>query len=173
MNLSNTLKTAFFFSLFVLISCGQKESGGIVYVQNLKLYGQFDLAKELDAELQAFSKKRTREIDSLMIALENLTAELEQMREIPTETYQNYNDLRNTVMFREKNYEEELVNLSQEYDQQIWERLNDYVKSFAEEHQYDMILGASGNGSLMYATDTLDVTDELISYCNNHYNGLE
>jgi len=103
-------------SLF-LAACSEDKSSGIVYVQNLKLYGEFDLAKELDSELQAFSKDRTRELDSLMMALENLTAELEQMREIPTETYQNYNDLRNAVMFREKNYEEELVALSQEYDQ--------------------------------------------------------
>lgn len=155
----------------LMIACGGEKSTGIVYVQNLKLYSEFDLALELDAELQAFSKERTRELDSLMMALENLTAELEQMREIPTDTYQSYNDLRNAVMFREKSYEEELVTRSQEYDQQIWDRLNGYVKTYAEENEYDMILGASGNGNLMYAADTLDITDELIAYCNNQYNG--
>ena len=159
---------------FILLSCGEsKDSEGIVYVQNMKLYSEFDLAIELDSELQAFSKERTRELDSLMMALENLTAQLERMEEIPTETYQSYNDLRNAVMYREKNYEEELIGLTQKYDQQIWERINGFTKTFAEENNYDMILGASGDGSLMYAKDTLDVTDELILFCNNNYNGLE
>lgn len=155
-----------------LIACGSDQPD-IVYVQNLKLYSEFDLAIELDQQLQEFSKERTRELDSLMMALENLTNEIEMMNEIPVETYQNYNDLKNAVMFREKNYEEELISLSQEYDQQIWERLNGYVKDFAEENDYDMILGAAGNGSLMYAKDTLDITDQLIGYCNNQYGGIQ
>lgn len=158
--------------LFILFSCGNSESK-IVYVQNLKLYAEFDLAKELDMQLQTFSNSRTRELDSLSMSLKNLTSELEQMNEIPAETYQYYNDLRNAVMFREKSYEEELIAMSQEYDQQIWDRLNGYVKTFAEENDYDMILGASGDGNLMFAKDTLDITSELIMYCNNHYNGVK
>jgi len=157
---------------FLMLSCGEKQSG-IVYVQNMRLYSEFDLALELDATLQDFSKKRTQELDSLNMALENMTAELENMVEIPMETYQNYNDLRNALMFREKNYEEELIAKSQEYDEQIWERLNGYVQTFAEANDYEMILGASENGNLMYAKDTLDITDELIEYCNNQYNGVK
>lgn len=157
----------------LIFSCGRTEKGKIVYVQNLKLYSEFDLALELDAKLQAFSKHRTNELDSLTLAFENLTAELEKMNEIPIEIYQNYNDLRNSVMFKEKNYEEELMSISQEYDEQIWNRLNGYVKKYAVENNYDMILGASGNGNLMYAKDTLDITNELVAFCNSQYNGTK
>lgn len=160
-------------TLLALLSCGSQDKVSIVYIQNLKLYSEFDLAKELDMQLQTFSNSRTRELDSLSMSLKNLTSELEQMNEIPAETYQYYNDLRNAVMFREKSYEEELMSMSQEYDQQIWDRLNGYVKTFAEENDYDMILGATGDGNLMFAKDTLDITDELIMYCNNHYNGVK
>jgi len=81
--------------------------------------------------------------------------------------------LRNAIMFRQKNFEEELIEVSQEYDQQIWERLNGFVKTYAEEKGYDIIIGASGDGNLMYANEKLDITDQLIEYCNQKYNGLE
>jgi len=159
--------------LLALFACGGNNDSDIVFVQNMKLYSEFDLALELDAELQEFSKSRTRELDSLTLSLENMTSELEQMEEIPVEAYQAYNDLRNAVMFREKNFEEELIVKSQEYDQQIWERLNGYVKNYAEEKEYSIVLGASGNGNLMYAKDALDITEDLITYCNKQYSGTE
>ena len=164
-------KIIFILSLFLFFSCANENDINIVYVQNMKLFSEFDLAIELDSELQSFSKARTHELDSLSMVLESMTNELELMKEIPVEIYQNYNDLRNGLAFREKNYEEELQILSQDYDQQIWERINGYVESYAEENNYDMILGAIGNGSLMYAKDTLDITDELIIYCNKNYSG--
>lgn len=162
--------TYIFFLLLLVVSC-QSDELSIAYVQNMKLYAEFDLAKELDNELQAFSKNRTNELDSLTLIFENMTADFERMNEIPAQAYQSYNDLRNAILFREKNYEEELLALSQEYDRQIWERINNYVKDYAEENNYDMVLGANGNGNLMFATDTLDITDELIQYCNTNYNG--
>jgi len=155
-----------------MISC-QSDQLSIVYVQNLKLYSEFDLAKELDAELQSFSKVKTRELDSLTLVFDNMTSQFEQLEEIPANAYQNYNDLRNVILFREKNYQEELVSISQDYDQQIWERINGYVTDYAKEKDYDFILGASGDGNLMFAKDTLDITDELIIYCNSNYNGTE
>lgn len=153
-----------------LFSCGSEQTK-IAYVQNMRLYSEFDLTKELDSELQAFSKNRTRELDSLTLIFDNTTQVFEQSTEISADDYKAYNDLRNAIMFRKKNYEEELLAVSQEYDLQVWERINGFVKEYAEENEYDLILGASGDGSLMYATDTLDITDELILYCNTKYSG--
>ncbi|MCG8577589.1 MAG: OmpH family outer membrane protein [Flavobacteriales bacterium] len=166
------MKTRFFYLivLLVLASCGN-EASKIAYVQNFKLYAEFDLSKELDADLQVFSDQRMRELDSLKIIFEQKTVDFQNMEEIPAEDYKAYNDLRNTLMFRQKSYEEDLIAKSQEYDQQIWERLNGYIAEYATENDYDFILGASGDGNLMFAKDTLDITDELIAYCNTNYSG--
>ena len=48
-------------------------------------------------------------------------------------------------------------------------QVNDAVKIYAEEHGYDVILGATSNGSILYGTDVLDITDELIDALNENY----
>ena len=155
---------------FLFISCGREETR-VAFIQNYKLYSEFELAKELDAELKQFSNVRNRELDSLNLVFENKTELFKQMDEIPMTDYQAFNDLRNVIMYRKKAFENELMEKGREYDEQIWERINSYVEDYALENDYDLILGASGDGNLMFAKDTLDLTDELIAYCNHAYKG--
>lgn len=157
--------------LIALLTACSSDNEKIVYVENFKLYNEFDLTKELNLELTDFSQKRQRELDSLNMIFNDMTARFEIMTQIPAEDYRAYNDLRNIIMFRQKAYEEELYSKSEEYDSQVWERLNNYTKEYAVQNDYDYILGATGTGNLMYAKDTLDITDELVSYCNQNYNG--
>ena len=154
---------------FLTACTGKNEK--IVYVENYKLYNEFDLTKELNLELTNFSEGRKRELDSMNIIFEDMTARFEIMDEIPAEDYRAYNDLRNVLVFRQKAFEEELYTKSEEYDQQVWDRLNLFTREFALQNDYDFVLGATGTGNLMYAKDTLNVTEELIAYCNQNYNG--
>ena len=39
------------------------------------------------------------------------------------------------------------------------------------ENGYDVIFGASGEGNIMYATDELNITSEVLAYCNKKYSG--
>lgn len=166
----NMKRIFYILTVLAMVAC-QSEGTKIAYVQNMRLYSEFDLAKELDSELKSFSDKKGKELDSLTLIFENMTRDFERMEEIPAPAYQQYNDLRNAIIYKEKSFEEEVYSQSQEYDQQIWERINGYIVDYAEQEDYDLILGASGNGNLMYAKDTLDITDELIIYCNKNYNG--
>ena len=51
-------------------------------------------------------------------------------------------------------------------------QLNQYVKEFGEKNSYDIIHGANGNGSLMYAKDILNLTEEVKAFINNKYKGI-
>ena len=61
--------------------------------------------------------------------------------------------------------------LTQKYDEQVWLRINQYVKEFGEKKGYDYLLGANGTGSLMYSAEKNDVTKELLEYMNSSYKG--
>ena len=52
---------------------------------------------------------------------------------------------------------------------EILEQVNDAVKEYAEEHGYDVILGATGDGSILHSEEALDITDELIEVLNRNY----
>lgn len=155
----------------LLTSCTDNLKIG--YVENYKLYSEFDLTNELDVKLQNFSDSRTRELDSLTMIFNDQTTLFEQLDEIPQDEYRNYTDLRNAIVFRQKSYEEDLYTLTQDYEATIWERLNGYIKTYAEENNYEFILGANGAGGLMYAKESTNVTIELTEYCNSKFKGEE
>ena len=56
-----------------------------------------------------------------------------------------------------------------DFDKQIFSQLNSYVKDFGEDNSYDVILGANGNGSVMYGRKSINLSDEVIKYINAKY----
>lgn len=68
-------------------------------------------------------------------------------------------------------YESEDQSLNAQYQEQIWSMINRHGISFGKEKGYDVILGAVGNGSLIYASESLDITNEFIAYINTKYEG--
>lgn len=152
-----------------LFSCSKEKKIG--YLENYMLYSSFDLAKELEQELTNYENGEKKYLDSLNLIFEQQTNYLQSLEEVSKLEYASYNDLRNTLSFRQNGFEEGIQTRSQDYERQVWERLNTYVTAFASEKEYDLILGAAGNGSLMYANEDMDITAELVIYCNAQYNG--
>jgi outer membrane protein len=52
-----------------------------------------------------------------------------------------------------------------------WTEINKYIMEYGKENKFDMIHGVSGEGNLMYADEKLNVTDQVIEYMNNKYDG--
>lgn len=50
--------------------------------------------------------------------------------------------------------------------QEVIEIMNGEIEEFAKEKGYDFILGANGTGSLIYATDSKEITEEVLEYLN-------
>ena len=55
--------------------------------------------------------------------------------------------------------------------QQVWGRLNDYIQLYGEENEFMLILGAQGNGNVMYAQETINITEEVLKFANSKYQG--
>ncbi len=70
-----------------------------------------------------------------------------------------------------KFHEDELAKKTSESLEQIWNQLNSYVQEYGQEHGYDYILGATGDGGIMYASEAKNLNEEVISYINDKYNG--
>ncbi|MFD2561879.1 OmpH family outer membrane protein [Aquimarina rubra] len=60
---------------------------------------------------------------------------------------------------------------SKEVSQQVWNRLNQYIKEYGEANQYKIILGTQGNGNIMFAQDGIDITETVLEYANTKYEG--
>src|SRR5690606_31481631 len=60
---------------------------------------------------------------------------------------------------------------AEEYDKQIYSQINQYIEDYGKDHNYLYILGANGSGSILYAKERHDLTQELINYINEKYAG--
>ncbi len=48
-------------------------------------------------------------------------------------------------------------------------QINSYIKEYGEKHGYDLILGVTMDGSVLYGKDAIDVTDEVLKGLNENY----
>jgi outer membrane protein len=137
----------------------------IAYVNFMQIYDGFKMKKELEAKLTLSQQARKNFIDSL----EN------DIREMHPST----DDKLNAVIGYQKKFIEEKYRefdelnqkQAEDYQKQILLQINTYVKEFGKLNRYQYILGANGEGTLMYAEESKDISAEVLQFINNRYEG--
>jgi outer membrane protein len=105
--------------------------------------------------------------------LNNILKQIDSEKEKNPETVKLFEGKREEFMQKKTAFEEENAALSQQYDQEILTQLNQYVKDYGTKNNFSLLFGNDGNGSLMYGTDDLNRTKDVLEYVNNKYNGVE
>lgn len=154
-------------SVFI-IQPGKKR---VAYVQMESVYNEFQLKSKLETQLKDTEKARKFIIDSLKLQLHQMTLTLQSMPKVDTSMIRLYNLRQQFLNEQEMQFAEDNQVLASEYTDQIWGQINQYTRDFGTENGYDYILGASGDGTLMYANETEDITEDLKVYINSRFNG--
>lgn len=154
--------------IFQLIST--KKELKTAYVTNAKLYSEFQMSKELNTKMQQVQLARQSIMDSLAMKLNQLEKKIvaQQANDQEVEVF---NKMRNEYGLKQQQFGEDNNILAQQYQEQVSNQLNQYLKDFTEEQGYDYVFGATGDGSLMGAKDIYNVTDAVLSYANQRYKG--
>lgn len=136
--------------------------GEIVFIDSFEVFEEFTMKKEYDKMLEQEISADRAVLDSLGESLNNMiTTKKAGEAEI---------NLKKTEYFRYKeSYEKAFRELSGKYTEQVYERLNGYIKDFGKKQQYRLILGANGQGNVMYVDKNADITESLILYINQQY----
>jgi len=53
--------------------------------------------------------------------------------------------------------------------EQVFGRVNDFVKRYGKEKGYRIILGANGSGNILYAEESMDITKDVQEALNKEY----
>lgn len=141
---------------------GESKAG---YVNNGKLYDAFLLKKELEMKLKNTQSERQTRLDSIALGIRSIEQHGEKDNAGQMELMQR------EYMIRSQQFAEDNERQAAEYEEQIWTQLNQYVQDYGEQNGYAFIYGATGSGSLMYANESYDLTEELIEYVNQKYKG--
>ena len=141
------------------------------YVDLNKLFAEFKLKKELEAQLEKVKGARKNIIDSLEFNLKMLATKIEAGGQKDKATIQEFEWRRQEFMEKRKQFEDDNAAVGKQYDQQIISQMNQYVKDYGNKYGYTYIFGADGSGFLMFSKDTKDITEEVKQYINERYKG--
>jgi outer membrane protein len=148
-------------------------SGGdtrTAYIEVAKVYDAFKMKKELEGKFTTVELFRKSVLDSLELNLQLLSVEFDKTKCEETKT--TFLQKKQEYLGIKKQYEEDNAAASQQYTEQIFTQLNQYITEYGKEHGYKYIFGAEGSGSLMYANDSENITEEITTYVNDQYKGI-
>lgn len=70
-------------------------------------------------------------------------------------------------------YEQALRDKARDEDQKITsnvlQQLNGYAKEYGEQHGFDVVLGTTQDGGILYGGTSMDITTDVLQYLNDRY----
>jgi len=132
-------------------NCTQEASLKTGYIRNQVLFESYSGTEEAKKVLTQMRQKHQFVLDSLRL--------------IQTDS------AKMIYQYEQKQFQVQEAEYVEQSNQQLWHQINEYIKLYGEDEDYDYIFGATGNGSLMYAPETRDITTQVAQYINVRYAG--
>jgi outer membrane protein len=144
----------------------------IVYVDSVRLFEEYKMKQDFQSKIESRKTSYKKYLDSskldLKVRYESMVKR--KVKEGSKEAFE-YVKAEQLFFMKEKEYNDDIETISAEYTTQIWKQLNQYTKEYGELNSYDFIFGAKGDGNLMHARASVDVTESVIKFVNNKYEG--
>lgn len=125
------------------------------FIVNQQVFDGFKGKQKLEAKLAKIQTEHKNKLDSLELRI-RLAADPLVINE--------YNTMRQQFAFEEEQ-------LSAQYTEDIWKEINEQLVAFGNDNGYTFIYGATGNGSLMFGDESFNVTQDVVQYLNEKYEG--
>lgn len=144
----------------------------IVYVDSVRLFEEYKMKQDFQKKIESKKAGYQKYLDSAKLDLK-IRYEGMVKRKVKEGSKEAFEYVKSEQLFfmKEKEYNEEIETLSAEYTAQVWKQLNQYTKEYGEKKSYDFIFGAKGDGNLMHARASVDVTESVIKFVNDKYEG--
>jgi outer membrane protein len=149
-----------YLTLVVIFSaCKQdaKNEEKVVFVDNYKLFEEFEMKKSLDKKIEKEFAIEKQKLDQMAIAFQNA---------IPKEKEK----LKQDYVLYESKFNETFTKVSDEYTKEVYSKLNEFIKEFGKKNNYDIIIGTGGQGNIMYVDTNVNITNKLIKFVNTKFN---
>lgn len=134
----------------------------ILYVDNAKVFESFSMTKELKKNGEKEFNSRKANLDALYAKLESNEISGPQKQELMKQFIKEKEELNQFNDY-----------YSSEQSSKIWTRIKSYSAEFSKENSCNIILSSDSNGNVLFADESIDITDKLITYINQKYEGLK
>ena len=158
-------------SALVLSYLNFTSSRKAAYVEISRMYAGFTLKKELEAKYQTTESLRKTLLDSIGLKIQVLGNSIEHSGRKDQAAIEEFYRLKEEYKLKQKQFSDDNTRLSGEYSKQIFNQMNQYVSDYGKQNKYEYILGANSEGSIMYANEAKNITDDVLAYMNERYEG--
>ncbi|MBI4646914.1 MAG: OmpH family outer membrane protein [Bacteroidia bacterium] len=141
------------------------------YINNTRVFEEFHYKKELEKKFDAIRNTRKNLLDSLALRTELMSEKIKSKKQVSEELYLEFENMKKEYYLKKQQFDEDNNTLLNKYDNEIWMQLNQYIKEYGDLNNYKYIFGTAGLGTLMYAKESEDITDEVIEFVNKKYEG--
>jgi outer membrane protein len=155
---------------------GMADGSSIFYVQIDSVLNQFDMAKDLTGELETKYNASESEFQAKQKAYQNDVNDYQykaqrglitrsEAQTIEQQLYTKQQDL----LKLQQDLGQELSEKQTVMNRQVINAIMEYLKKNSTELNYKYVLGTSFGGNILYANDSLDITDNIIMGLNEDY----
>lgn len=146
----------------------------IAFIRSSELIYSYEGMKESQQLFQSKKTKYQANVDTLRLELER--AFNRYTKEVVTLKDKDKNERRELLKVQEQNYHryaQSIKENEQKEETQMTEgvlnQVNSFIEQYSKEHRYDIVLGTTNSGSLLYANDVMDITKEVLEALNANY----
>ncbi|MEE4178600.1 MAG: OmpH family outer membrane protein [Bacteroides sp.] len=154
----------------------QQGTASIAFISSDSLMTNYELAKKMREEFdqeqvklendlsrrqrnfQSEVEKFQRDIQAGSISMDLAQAKEQELMQVQQELYQLNESFSSRLMQKEVEMNNELL-----------EKITDFLARYNEEHGYDYILGFSRGGGILYAKEQHDITQDVLEKLNKEY----
>lgn len=155
---------------------GGQSSGRIVYVNTDTLLNNYDLYKDVVNEFQnrqfALENELKKKSDSFQneVALFQRRIQAGGMTQQQAETtQQQLQKKEQDILLYRDNAAAGLAQDQAEKTDNILTKIQEYLEKYNEDDKYDMVIGYSKGGGVLYAKNNLEITQEVLKGLNEEY----
>ncbi len=132
----------------------------VVYVDSTKIFNDFRMTKELTISGNYEFKKQASALDSLYAIME--ISKDNMVRE----------QLVKKIIDQRKSVENFQSTYTVTTTQNVWKRINGYLKDFSKQEGFHIIIGSENTSGIFTGDERLDVTKDALMYVNKRYEGI-
>lgn len=148
----------------------------IAYVNNEVLMEQYNMAiemredfaaeqRELESDLERRQRTFQNDVERFQQQVQAGTVAMEEAQMMEQELMQRQQDL----MQLNETYMDRLARKEAALNEELLERISDFLERYNQDKEYDFILGYSRGGGILFADQAYDVTAEVLQQLNDEY----
>jgi len=158
------------------LTAGVSDGSAIFYVQIDSVISQFDLATDLSAELEgkynssdaAFKAKQEsyqKDVNDYQYKVQRGLITRSDAQAIEQQLYTKQQDL----LKLQQDLTNEINEKQAVMNRQVINSIMEYLKENSAQFNYKYVLGTSFGGNILYANDSLDITESIVKGLNEKY----